>query len=1424
MKKIISMFLIVSLIASLMMAPMSAFASSEDFLVAESFNDQPTGAVPLNGAVASGNAKIKVTKEGKEKAVELSGAAIDSTLYYPVTTSAKIASMFVELKFVNDVCATEFYVYNKDGKSFLLAYIDKDGTVCSGDARLASGFPKNRETGVQLVYNAKRKKVSIYMGNKCLMANRYLGEAAYDHIAGFGLKVKGSPDTSCYADNFAIFEGQSHIKSKDVPKKGFNSESVLPDEEVTSGGEIATTDEFVGDTVYVNRTFDETDIPEYEKITRNFKKNKIEIDTSVFDGNKYLKLEKKEAEESFIAFGANQTARYVVMEVDLSTDNHPPVGTIKVRDGEASQMFGTFINYATNGDVTTTDGRLIGKIEPRKWLKLGLAFNMNDLSMNIYANGELVYKDVPFVNKNLTGLPLLRIYCDKKANTGTLLVDNIKTYEGKEPRELGVTERRSKVTPDSVSQGYLGMNKAINPFASTYYTDKVKYDAEHKMLLENDNTVVYAHEDELKKLFGSSALLENPHATEAGYYNALETAKANGYMIKNIDTRLYIFSRTPVELTDARIAEVQRYMFNVRPTRDELWELYKKSDNYQKHPRVMIDAEKLEEIKALYKTDPLMQKWGANVIARADEIMGEDDYTYPITGSSMDEVNYSMDDIVNLCLAYHLTGNERYVGRTWRFIKNVCDLLTWNPYGYLDVGELSFITAIGYDWLYDKWTDEQRKYMEKAIYEKGTELTHRLYYGELDGKTFLCNDGLIKEYYTGWWDSENNWNAVCNGGVMCGAMAIMDVYPEIAMSAIENTNRALEYITANYYPDGAWEEGGGYWRYALGYIVRVINTLRNVFGTDFRLLQSPGLSGTGWYGSRLAGSTGQYTIGDTSGGNIDNPHIMWCASEYRDAGLMAMRLQELESFGIKGGADEMLYYDSSLYEGNVEPALDTFMDGMEVICLREAWYDKGTTFVGASGGQNGRGHGHYDTGSFQIDMAGERFICEPGAENYGAPGGYFTANRYRFYRSRPEGHNMYIINPENENQDYYGVVPGSRAEGELVVSKPRGAIAKMDMSEIYGNWVSKATRGYMLSDDRRSVTVRDEIDLLQPNSEIYYSIHTKAKIEKLNDKQMVLTLNGKKMLITLETNGEDVVFEEAKAATISTINPTIVKDTDNTSQGLRKMVIKMKGTGRINITLKFKQYDDMMVADEPPSGDIDTWTIPDGEVTPLPSVDAIYLDGEPVDGFDPKVTGYSKNIRSEAETAPVVTVDTNHRYEIIPTPTPEGDTLVKVYADGRDDVYRTYRLNFWKKPPLKDVDGMRRYPIYEATCIDSYELKSPPDNAYDMDAGTRWAAESTNLIPETWIMFELDDEYPIEKIGVSWMSATARQYTYKLEISTDGKNWKTVFDGVSSGTTAECEYTQLGGQRARYVRYKGYGNTVNGWNSVTEIQILGNQR
>jgi hypothetical protein len=51
-----------------------------------------------------------------------------------------------------------------------------------------------------------------------------------------------------------------------------------------------------------------------------------------------------------------------------------------------------------------------------------------------------------------------------------------------------------------------------------------------------------------------------------------------------------------------------------------------------------------------------------------------------------------------------------------------------------------------------------------------------------------------------------------------------------------------------------------------------------------------------------------------------------------------------------------------------------------------------------------------------------------------------------------------------------------------------------------------------------------------------------------------------------------------------------------------------------------------------------------------------------------------------------------------------------------------------------------------------------------------------------------------------------------------------MFNGTSSGTTAGPEYYPLNGEKARFVKLVGHGNTKNLWNSFSEIGFYGNEK
>lgn len=110
-------------------------------------------------------------------------------------------------------------------------------------------------------------------------------------------------------------------------------------------------------------------------------------------------------------------------------------------------------------------------------------------------------------------------------------------------------------------------------------------------------------------------------------------------------------------------------------------------------------------------------------------------------------------------------------------------------------------------------------------------------------------------------------------------------------------------------------------------------------------------------------------------------------------------------------------------------------------------------------------------------------------------------------------------------------------------------------------------------------------------------------------------------------------------------------------------------------------------------------------------------------------------------------------------------------------------------------------------------------NSLDVDYSTRWAASGKG--GEAWGIYEFDQVYSLDKVKLSYYNGGSRVYGFDIAVSEDGVNYTTVISGgKSSGTTDKLEDYDLGGVKAKYVKYIGQGNTTNDWNSVTEIVFI----
>ncbi|NLU79212.1 lyase [Micromonospora sp. HNM0581] len=111
-----------------------------------------------------------------------------------------------------------------------------------------------------------------------------------------------------------------------------------------------------------------------------------------------------------------------------------------------------------------------------------------------------------------------------------------------------------------------------------------------------------------------------------------------------------------------------------------------------------------------------------------------------------------------------------------------------------------------------------------------------------------------------------------------------------------------------------------------------------------------------------------------------------------------------------------------------------------------------------------------------------------------------------------------------------------------------------------------------------------------------------------------------------------------------------------------------------------------------------------------------------------------------------------------------------------------------------------------------------PANTRDDDLGTRWSADGDGV----WIRYDLCSAVTTGAVTVAWYRGDQRRTTFTVQTSTNGTSWTTVIPTrTSSGATSLPETYEFSAATGRYLRIQGYGNSQNGWTSITEVDILG---
>jgi hypothetical protein len=383
---------------------------------------------------------------------------------------------------------------------------------------------------------------------------------------------------------------------------------------------------------------------------------------------------------------------------------------------------------------------------------------------------------------------------------------------------------------------------------------------------------------------------------------------------------------------------------------------------------------------------------------------------------------------------------------------------------------MTFAVAIGYDWLYDAWSQRQRNQLRVAIVEHGLEPGLAVYRGDRQ-----------------WWSkSIHNWNQVCNGGMAVGALAIGDVEPQLASEVLHASLHSLPLAMHEFRPDGGWAEGPGYWRYATEYNVYALAALQTALGTDFGLSQIPGFSQTGDFPIQLVGPTGKsFNFADAHDRWHGAPQWFWLADRFDRPAYAAAQLpfadEHPSPLDLLWGARW-----ASEIGDRAPPALPLarHFAGVSVATLRGAWDDPGAWFVAFKGGDNRVNHGHLDLGTFVLDAHEQRWAIDLGPDDYNLPG-YFGHLRWTYFRNNTQSHNTLVIDGHNQS-------PSARAAIVRFATGERWTGGVVDLSAAWPR-VERAWRGVALIDGSL-VLVQDEIAADKPVAPVWQML-TDARIE-----------------------------------------------------------------------------------------------------------------------------------------------------------------------------------------------------------------------------------------------------------------------------------------------------------------------------------------
>lgn len=530
-------------------------------------------------------------------------------------------------------------------------------------------------------------------------------------------------------------------------------------------------------------------------------------------------------------------------------------------------------------------------------------------------------------------------------------------------------------------------------------------------------------------------------------------------------------------------------------------------DRLAPHPRLLLGDGDIAAMRELPSRSENAAAVHARIIAECDKILDTAPVERVMTGRRLLVSSNALQRIFYLSYAYLTTQDERYAARAEQEMLAASAFSDWNPSHFLDVSEMTMALAIGYDWLHDRLSRHSRSIIGTAIYEKGLRASE--------------NSG-----HAWFFRADNNWNQVCNAGMIYGALATYERAPEYCKALIEKCLASNPTAQKCYDPDGGYPEGFGYWSYGTGFEVMLVAALQSALGTDAGIAAQESFMRSATFMTYMVAPSGKcYNFYDSGPGASCLPAKYWFARQMNDPSVVAVDEQFIRQGRVPSDRLLPIYmlFASGLDLSHSRlPAASTWVNhGLTpVFIYRGGWSDPDDTYFAIKGGRASSNHAHMDAGSFIYESDGVRWAVDLGSHDYNRleQAGVDLWNmrqdspRWEIFRLGVESHNTLTFN--GHRHDVNGMA-------EIVEhhDNQRSKGVSIDLTAVFAADAKNVVRTAELDKNDR-LTITDRIANGAQAATVSWNMATEADAEIVDTNTILLRQDGKQLYLKLRTKAD----------------------------------------------------------------------------------------------------------------------------------------------------------------------------------------------------------------------------------------------------------------------------------------------------------------